>query len=116
MKVADHVAHVLSGDTTIGGDNRRELWDLARQSNSVHELDQHLNDYQSGTLHPRLVRNLLVAKSKELADAAPVKTPMDKVVDAITKMGEMDRSTLDLAESHPHVFQAHMQQALSEKK
>jgi hypothetical protein len=112
MKVADHVAHVLSGDGTIGGKNREELWDISRQSNSVHELNSHLDAYQSGTLHPRLVRNLLVAKSKELADAV---TPLDRVVNAITKMGAMNQSDLDLAESHPHVFSAHVQQALSEK-
>jgi hypothetical protein len=109
----DHIAKVLAEDSTIGQQNRAQLWDAAHGASSVDELSDRLDAYQSGSLHPRLVRNLLVAKSKQLAP--PVKEPLDKVVDAINRMGKMDPATLDLAENNPHVFAAHVQQALSEK-
>ena len=98
----DHIAKVLRGEPTIDDRQRESLWDLAYQSKDVGELAARLHPME---LHPMLKLDLLKAKSKPAVEY----DNLDRAMQAVERVSTLDPRARELAEKHPSVLKALME-------
>jgi hypothetical protein len=100
----DDAAVILRGEPTINDDQRADLWDLYHATKTPSELARHL---QAIPVHPDLKQQLFTAKQKSV-------DPIDRVVEVLSQLKQIDPRTLDLAEKSPTVLKALMSAAVKE--
>ena len=98
MDFHDHARDILS-PAPLGDEAKALLWDHYHGAQDSAELAARLNSVPGDDL---LKQQLIQAK--KLSD--PELTATDKVTDVIGRIARMDKSTLQIAEAHPHILSA----------
>jgi hypothetical protein len=92
----DNAKPILAG-ATMPDAAKADVWDAYHESNDHVDLDARLRELGvPPTTHAALVE----AKKSE----APVPTPIDRTVQALNKLKEIPRDTLDFAEQHSAIM------------
>jgi hypothetical protein len=94
----DLISPVLSGEPAITDDQRADIWDAAFKTTNSDEFAQHLAPLDVPT---DLKARLYTAHKQQ---SAPT-DPLDKIVNALQRLKEIDTETLDKAEKHFKVTQ-----------
>lgn len=95
----DHARPILDGDSALSDEHRADLWDIFHSSKSADELAHHL---QPLSVSDDTKQALHEAKQKSTPEPAPA----DHIVDALTRLSNMDPKIVELAESHPNILKA----------
>lgn len=98
--VVDHATPILNDEPALSDEHKEALWDAFHASKSPNELAK--------ILQPLAIPNDTKQKlfDAKRASIPPAVEPLDKTTAAIKQMGEIDKDTLDLAETHPNVLKA----------
>jgi hypothetical protein len=108
-KFIDNAYPILRGDPVLSPQNRSDIWDLFHvHSKDAGELAQHLQAVPG--LPDDTRAQLIAAKSKPSVEYAPHEEQINRVVQAIERMGKLDPQLLDLAERHGNVFNTYLNQ------
>jgi len=96
----DHARRILEGlpDHVMSMDSKADAWDAFYQSHHSQELAAKLANIDM----PVQVKQDLYEAKKNFSD--PVPTPMDRAVEAIHRVSNLDPNVLEIAESHPHIL------------
>jgi hypothetical protein len=95
----DHAADILAADPTLDNETRAIAYDRYHVSANPEELIHNLGSLQ---IPDSTRRSLMEAKRV----TAPVQSPVDNVVSALTKMQTIPPKTLALGEKYPTVTKA----------
>ena len=95
----DAAAPIIAGEPALPNDDARaELWDSFHSKNSE-ELAQHLAPMD---LPPQFKQKLYDAKKASEPELAPV----DKTIQAISRIKDIPPDVREMAESHPNLLKA----------
>lgn len=106
MDFHDHARDILSA-TPIDDETKASLWDEYHSARHSADLAARL---QAVPIDDVLKQRLIAAR--KLSD--PELKPTEKVADVISRIAQMDRRTLQIAETHPNVMRAFADAATKE--
>jgi hypothetical protein len=97
----DHTAKILRADPTLDNETRAQLWDSVNSAQSPEHLVRQLHAYDN--VSPDLKSALVDAyqRSQPVPESA-----LERTLDALNRLRDVDPVALDQAESHPKVATA----------